>query len=188
MYHPQNFDQSSSSSKATSWSRFIFFNIMTSPLIIWFIRRYCAASLFAVCDKSSVSRHSWEKADNWQLKICSNVTILTSLLFVSHVAQFFFSFKLQPSRWVNLILLFIRQIILQVLFCISKALWSQMWFVLEFSGFQIFPTLSSLEDGKTVWQEVRGEGCHKFERLFSTDTYSQVRGLYLLLWFTCVLF
>ena len=59
----QHFDQRPSSSKATSWSRIIFFNIMTSPLIIWFIRRYCAASLFAVCDKSSVSQHSWEKAE-----------------------------------------------------------------------------------------------------------------------------
>ena len=63
MSHHQHLDQRSSSSKATSWSRFIFINIMTSPLIIWFIRRYCAASLFAVCDKSSVSQHSWEKAE-----------------------------------------------------------------------------------------------------------------------------
>lgn len=58
MSHHQNFE-------------FIFINITTLPLIIWFIRRYCAASLFAVCDKSSVSRHSWEKAEKqkWQLNI-----------------------------------------------------------------------------------------------------------------------
>ena len=62
-----------------------------------------------------------------------------------------------------------------------------MLFVPEFYGFQFFPTLSSLEDGKTVWQEVRGEGCHKFEGLFSTDTFSQFGDLYLLLWFNMCL-
>ena len=40
----------------------------------------------------------------------------------------FFSFKLQPSRWVNFSLLFVRQIIFQVLFCASKALWSSWIF------------------------------------------------------------
>ena len=76
---------------------------------------------------------------------------------------------------------------MQVLFCISKALWSQMWFVLEFSGFQIFPTLSSLEDGKTVWQEVRGEGCHKFEEsVFNWHLLTSSRLVFVALVYMCV--